>query len=968
SVRSGLRLRVAQEPTVDLVLELGEVTQEVTVQGEASMLEKRSHAMGKVIDNQKIEELPLISRDYKDLGLLVAGSLPLGRFGGLEAGTIQEGHGFFVNGLRSSFNNFLLDGGSNNNSNEGGGLITPAPETIQEFKMLTNSYSAEFNGASTIVNVVTKSGTNQFHGSLYEYFRNDVLDARGFFETEKAPLRRNQFGGTFGGPIVRDRTFFFGAYEGLRVRDGVTRRLTVPPPEWREGDFSGQNRVIRDPVSGDPFPGKIIPADRINPISHTLLDRFYPLPNDPSGFFVLQQSVSTDGDKAMIRLDQVISDSNTLYGRYIYQDSDRLDPDPFGNTFSLNATRHQTAMLSDTHVFSPSMVNQARLSYLRRHTLNSNPPIPGDSRELGFEFDVFVPGFEGVPVVNINGVTNLSQTNGQIKTDNTWQLYDVLAWDAGRHSVKVGGEYNWFQVRAVVRFRLSGIYTFNGQLSGLGFSDFLLGAPRRFDQSKFISDRSFWGKGAGFFIQDDWRMHPRFTLNLGMRYDVVLPPVDKNFGMLVSFWEGEQSSVFPDAPTGLLYSGDPQLPKGMIQTDTNNIAPRIGFAWQAADRWTLRSGYGLFFDTKVFANYQTQLGIAPPFEIRRTIEFPNSFADPVAGVDDPFDLPPGQRFPTLLPAVRTLDRHNETPYAQQWNLNLQYEPFKDYLFEIGYVGTKGTHLMRFNQINDAVPSPEGTRGNIQQRRPYARFRNILNFQGSSSSSYHGLQVSANKRFSDGFTFLSSYTFSKAIDDAIGANIAGDPQFPQNSRDLRAERALSSSHIPQRWVNSFIWRLPFLADQSGLVGQVFGGWQLNGIVAFQSGYFSTVQEAQDIALVGRGGQRPNLVSDPNDAPRTPEQWFNSDAFERLDPVEDVGKFGNAGRNVVQNPGDIHTDISLFKHFRVTEDSRLQFRAEFFNIFNHRNLNNPVLNLDSPNFGKITGAGAGRRVQLALKLLF
>lgn len=971
SVRRGVNLSVNQNASIDLVLEVGRVTDSVTVTADAGMLETRTNALGKVIDNRKIEDLPLLSRDYKTLGLLVAGALPALKFGGSErAGTIRgDDQGYFVNGLRSTFNSFLLDGASNNNSNTGGSVITPTPETIKEFKIHTNAFSAEFNGASTIVSVVTKSGTNEFHGSLFEYLRNDKLDARGFFDQTKPPLRRNQFGGAVGGPIRREQTFFFASFDALRVRDGVTRRLNVPSAAWRQGDFSDQTRVIRDP-NGGTFAGNRIPSDRINPLARALLDRFYPLPNDAQGLYSRQQSIATDAQNWSARVDQSITANNRLFGRYTRSGRDRTDPDPVLDASLIGRNTYQSALLSDTWILNPRMVNEARLAYLRKNEEDIATERL-DHKALGFRYDIFEETAMVGPRITISGLTAITPPlGGGVQTDNTWQFYDNFNWERGRHSLKIGGEYNWFQVRNIVTARLNGLFTFNGQVTGLAFADFLLGLPRTFDQSKLVSDRPFIGKGWGVFVQDEWRATPRFTLNIGLRYDVVYPPKDPNFGQLVTFWQGQQSQRFPDAPRGLLYSGDPQVPTAILNTDKNNFGPRTGFAWQVTDRWTVRSGYGVFFDTKVFANYQTQLAVAPPFDIRRTIDLPRSFADPVQGVADPFNLPPGSRFSVPLPLVRVLDRQNAIPYAQHWNFVIQRQLRQDYLLEAAYVGTKGTRLVRFNELNDAVFGPGATIQNAQSRRPFPEFRQIFNFQGTSNSIYHGLQLTLNKRFSRGFSVLSSYTWSKTIDDAIGANISGDPQFPQDSRNLRAERAVSSAHIPHRWVSSFVWQLPLLAKR-GLVERVFGGWQFNGIVAVQSGDYKSVIEAVDIALVGRPNQinqRPNVIRDPNNGPKTTDEWFDKSAFVRLDPRTDAGRFGNAGRNIVQNPGRFDTDVSLFKHFRLREDIRLQFRAEFFNVLNHTQWNDPVTEIDSQNFGKITSAAAPRRVQLALKLIF
>ena len=1028
-LQEGISLDVNDRAAVAIHLVVGTETQEVRVRADAALVETTNTSLGKTVEEREILTLPLDGRHFTQLGLLQPGVVPL--TAGLKAAgsTLRDGQAYAVNGLPPESNNFLVDGANNFNGVDAGLVLEPPVDAIAEFRILTSTANAEFgHSAGSTTNIITRSGTNSYHGALWEFVRNDAFDASDPITQSVQTLKQNQFGGTFGGPIRKDKTFFFGFYEGFRNRQGETVSATVPSALERTGDFgqlctsrgssfngggictapgsggapdfAGQLLfLLPDPSNPTPVPFNQLPFP-VNDISANLLP-FFPLPNRGLNGFVTSANLSQNTDQFGLRVDHYLTERDVLNFRYIYTQSDRTDPlasnganvpgFPVGKN-----TRAQNFVATETHTFSPSLVALARFSFLRYKILNTehiNNTSPGS---LGFEYDPSLEAAIGSPFVQISGYASVGDpiTGPRNTYENAFDYSGSVTWIHGRHEMKFGGGYQRDQINALQGIATNGFFVFAPFPLTDAFASFLSGNPVFFLQGRGADlSRGLRGNTLNAYAQDTYKISSRLTLNAGLRYDLPMPLTEiRNRQNL--FEPGVQSQVMPDAPAGLVYPGDPGVPAGLIQTEKKAFAPRIGLAWDPTGKavWKVSAAYGIFYEpyyTGQGGPLQTPIS-TPPYLLTEQINGPN-FADPYNGnppVNGDFAFPM-----TLL----TLDKDLTLPYAQDWNLNVSRSFGNDWLLEAGYVGTKGTHLPRFIEGNPAVfvPNETNSNGNPDQRRLYSgctlgqatpcTFSSVGLIAGLANSNYNGLQTSLKKRFSYGLSFLASYTYSKTIDDVSSFNItgsasqsvAGENDLAQNPFDLPAERGRSMFDARHRFVLSYQYSLPFWKHPQNWYQKVLGDWQISGITTFQTGTPFTVYDSTDVSfqggapeISGFSSSRPNLIGDPNSGPRTTSEWFNKAAFERLFPVNNgpTQFFGNEGRNVVEGPGLNVWDFSTLKNFRVTESKTLQFRAEFFNVFNHANFGLPNNDISSPNFGVIQSAANPRLIQLALKFLF
>jgi hypothetical protein len=763
--------------------------------------------------------------------------------------------------------------------------------------------------------------------------------------------------------------------------------------------------------ANQPLPFNKLPFPN-NPISQNLL-AYYPLPNAGENTFVSTLSKATDNDQFGVRLDHYLTPRDVLNFRYIFSQGNILDP---LSTSGANVPgfpvgeehRAQNLVATETHTFSPAVVGLARLSFLRNRFLfeeHTNHTTPGS---LGFQYQPSLDAALGPPFIQVAGFASIGDpiTGPRNTYDSDLDLSGSLTWIRGRHQMKFGGGYNYDRLNVLQGIASNGFFVFIPVPFSNAFASFLFGQPFIFLQGGGDFSRNLRGNAVNFYAQDTYKISSRLTLNYGLRYEIPFPYTEqKNRQNL--FIPGRQSVVFPSAPAGLLYPGDPGVPRGLIQTDKKAFAPRIGLAWDptGSGHWLLTSAYGVFYDpyyTGQGGPLQTPIS-APPYLQTPQVGFPN-FADPFNG-SSPFSTPFAPPM-TLL----TLDPKLRLPYAQDWNLNLQRSFANNWLFEIGYIGTKGTRLPRFIEANPAVfvpgvdssGNPLTTQNNAIQRRLYSgctlaqppsacTFSSIGEISGIAGSTYHALQTSLQKRFSQNFSMLASYTLSKTLDDVSSFNItgsasqstAGENDLAQNPFDLGAERGRSLLDARHRFVISYEWDLPFFNHAQGWYARVLGGWQVNGITTFQTGTPFTVYDSAGVSAQGGAPEisgfpsdRPNLVGDPSSGTcasngahtGTAQCWFNPGAFQRLDATAQIGQFGNAGRNIVTGPGVQQWDFSALKNFRFTETKNLQFRAELFNIFNHANFGVPVNDMNSPDVGQIQTSQPGRLVQFALKFLF
>ncbi len=1024
--QQGISLNVNQAATVNVKLRIGAGSEQIQVQADAQIIQSTETSLGKTVLQREILDLPLNGRDFSQLGVLQPGVVPLTP--GLQeaAGTLRAGQGYAVNGQRPESNNFLIDGANNFNAVDAGFVTKPPIDAIAEFKILSHNADAEFGHSSgSTTNIVTRSGSNTFHGSAWEFIRNDKMDARNYFAQQAEPLKQNQFGGTFGGPIRHDKTFFFAYYEGFRNRQGETRSATVPSLAERQGNFGqlctsqddqfDNNGMCVDPnQAGQPFAPQYqlfnafanapIPYNQlpgIDPIAQNILP-FFPLANRGTNTFTTTQTLHQDDNQFGGRIDHYLSSTDSLNFRYMFTNTARFCPlstsganlpgFPVGESH-----RAQNFAAQETHTFSPTLVSVVRFSFLRYKFLFDEHLNHLPASTWGFQYSPSLAVAAGPPFIQIGGYSQIGDpiTGPRNTHQNSFDYSGSLSWIRGRHELKFGGGYERDQINALQGIATNGFFVFSPQFPIVhdAFAAFLSGLPVVFLQGGGDLSRNLRGNAMNLYAQDTFKATSHVTLNYGLRYELPFPYTELRNRQ--NLWiPGRQSVVMPSAPAGLLYPGDPGVPSGLIPTDKKGFAPRVGIAWDPTGngRWLVNSGYGIFFEP-----YYTGQGgpiqdaiSAPPYLKTPQVVLPN-WADPFNG-SNPFASPGFSTPMTLL----VLNPKLRLPYAQHWNLTIQHSFASDWLAEIGYVGTQGTHLPRFIEGNPTIYYPgQSNDNNVDQRRLYSgctlaqpggcNFSSVGEIAGISSSSYNALEGSLRKRFSHGLSFLASYTYSKAIDDVSSFNItgsaaqpvAGENDLAQNPFDLSAERGRSMFDARHRLVFSYQWTLPFLQHSQSLYGRVLGGWQVNGIATLMSGTPFTVFDSADPSvqgsapeITGFSANRPSLIGNPNAGPQTVQEWFNTSAFQQVifDPNSPVQQFGNAGRNIVQGPGYANWDFSALKEIRFTESKALQFRAEFFNILNHPNFRLPDSDISSPTFGQILEAQPARLTQFALKFLF
>jgi hypothetical protein len=1035
-VQEGISLDVNETATIAVNLKVGSATEQVEVNANATLIQNTASSLGQTVMQREILDLPLDGRNFSQLGVLQPGVVPLTP-GLLEAGgPARENEGYAVDGQRPESNNFLIDGADNVSSVDGGFVLKPPIDAIEEFRIMTHNANAEFgrNTGST-TNIITRSGTNSFHGALWEFLRNDAMDSSDYFTRSIQPLKQNQFGATFGGPIIKDKTFFFGYYEGFRNRQGESVPATVPSQQERQGNFAEDCTNISvngqadkfdqngncvnaqgqlDPNGQLTFFGQNVPFNQmtlftpIDPIAANVLP-FFPLPNSGENGYIGTQTLVENNDQFGVRIDHYLSVADTLNFRYMYSAGPTTDPlSPVGANvpgFPVGEyDRAQNFVSQETHVFSPRTIGVARFSFLRNTFLldeHLNHESPSD---LGFQYSPTLPLAAGPPFIQVGGYASVGDpiTGPRYTYQNTFDVSGSLSWIRGRHELKFGGGYRRDQINALQGIASNGFFVFSTFPYSDGFASFLSGNPVVFLQGGGDFSREIRDRALDAYAQDTYRVTSRLTLNYGLRYELPFPATE-NHNEVNLFVPGSQSRIIPSAPPGLLYPGDSGVPAGLIPTQTTAFAPRFGLAWDPSGsaKTVVSAAYGIFYEP-----YYTGEGgplqdpvSAPPFLKTQQISFPiNSFANPFY-TPNPFS----QAFPEPM-TLLVVSRNLHLPYAQDWNLNVQRSFGENWLLQVGYIGTTGVRLPRFIEGDPAIFVPGLSNGqpisnenNVNQRRLYSgctltsnpnvpcTYGSIGEIASIANSGYNALEASLRKRFSHGLSFLASYTYSKSIDDVSSFNITGSASQPvagendlaQNPFDLAAERGRSMFDARHRLVLSYQWNLPLWNHPTNWYQHAFGSWQLNGIATLMSGTPFTVFDSNDVSLQGQAPEitgfsanRPNLVGNPNNGPRTPQEWFNVNAFQQLqpDPLGRFQVFGDEGRNVVAGPDYLNWDFSAFKNIRVAEAKEFQVRGELFNFLNHTNFRLPISDISSPNFGQIQQDVGPRVIQVALKFLF
>jgi outer membrane receptor protein involved in Fe transport len=983
--RSGVVLRVQDRLRIDFKLEVGGVEEAVVVSGEAPLVQADTSSMGEVIESRQIESLPLNGRNYLDLATLTVGVTRTdagtnGNVGGLGSTGLPSS--FVANGTRGTLNNFMLDGIDNNSNDNAGAILRTSIDAIEEFKVQTSTYSSEFGrSAGAVINASIKSGSNDWTGTAIYMLRDESLDARGFFDDPtqpKAPFSFHQFGATLGGPIKKDKTFFFADYQGTRTSTATTAIYTVPTAAQRAGDFSEEgNPVIFDPQTGQPFPGNVIPADRTSPLGQSFITQ-YPLPNQPGlkNNYLVAPAIDDHIDQADLRLDHSFSEKDRVFARGSWSDRDLLTPPPFpgianGGDYGTGHIFETTwgGVLGHTHIVSSQTVNELRLGFNRAKIQVGIPP--GGTSFPPAELQV--PGVPNDP--RINGLTYFAPNAYSALGDSPYiptyitsmelHLADALTLVRGRHALKVGFQFrrsyfDLFQIpypRGSVQF--SGEFTqdlANPEGTGDGLADALLGLVSQADISN-ITDVKNRTNVFGVFVQDDYKVNDRLTLNLGLRYDYTGPTVSAD----------DRQSNFDYGTGQILVANQNGNSRGLIDVDKLNFAPRVGFAWTAtADGKTVvRGGYGIFYSPQeIRTAFQLAYNLPFFYGISQTSDYG---VTPAILLDEGF--PPLDPAAAAFPQVTSVDRRFRSPYFHQWNVGFQRElPFR-MMVEVAYVGSRGRRLQVMRDRNQPTPGP----GDVQERRPYPQYGTFSSIENAGESRFNSLQVKLSKRLSQGLWFLSAFTLAKATNDQ--PEICCAEVWPANTYDIAAEVGRADFDQRTRWVTSFGWELPFgkgrrYLDREGALDAIFGGWELGGILTLASGFPFSPHMGVDPSNTGTFGQlRPDQIRDgnlPSDQ-RTPEHWFDVDAY-RI-PAEFT--FGNAKRNSLEGPGFKTLDLYLRKDFRISGKHHLQVRVDLFNAFNHPNFGLPDPNVDAGegSAGVITSTSIPmRQIQLGLRYSF
>jgi hypothetical protein len=1004
------------------------VSDTVEVAAAAPILETDTSYLGEVVDSQRIVDLPLNGRFFTRLAVLTAGTAPT-----VHGARDENSGGFSANGVRPFQNNFLLDGVDNNSLSEDlvsqqSFVIGPPPDAIAEFKVQTNSMSAEFGrSGGAVLNVTIKSGTNQLHGTAYEFLRNSALDAKNFFDDPAAPIppyKQNQFGFSLGGPVWlgklyngKNRTFFFVDYQGTRIRIGNTLLASVPPPAWSTGDFSGYNTIF-DPnttvtdASGNstrtPFANNKIPQSRWDPTAAKLLSMF-PGPNvagsvssfGVSNNFLSSPSEPNDTDQMDVRIDHKISDSDSIFGRFSYSNNTDNPPGPIpppldAASFSSGnfINRPRNAVITETHIFSPRIVNELRLGYSRNRSerlqFNADKNL---SAQLGIPGIPFSTNNGGLPQFSVNGLNSFGSSEYQptVETQEVYQIIDSVSIIAGRHTLKIGAE-----IKPRVNFSIlqppvpRGAFGFTGQFTndpqnpsntGLGTADFLLGIVQNAQISSFINDM-FQQPGQFYYIQDDFKVNKKLTLNLGLRYDFVVHAREKynaeaNFNIATNTLDiasGRQDPLPPNFYTQIAVNRN--APRSLVPNQKLDFGPRIGFAYNIFKNTVLRGGYGVFYSSYEAGPLSIpNPGNNPPFFEQANYNSisavqPNPIVGTLSG-GFPLDALTNPSLPSLF----SIDPHFTNPNVQHWQLSVQQELPFNMVWEIAYAGSKGTHLYEFRNANQvaATADPNANYADLRAR-PY--LGDLPYWCACNSSTYHSLQTKVEKRFSHDLSFLTAFTYGRSIDEVSTASLGfHGGGYARNWNHPEWEKGPSDFNQKFRFVNSLSYTLPFgkgkrfLNTMNNAGNILLGGWELQGIQSFTSGVPFTINASNGESNTnGDAEERPNRVPGAPLYPshQDPSLWFNPAAFT----ATAFGTLGNSGRNIIYSAPQLNIDTSLFKDFIFTERAKLQFRSEFFNMINHPNFRANSLNssFDAAGAGAYSGANPARQIQFALKMIF
>jgi len=981
-VQDGIVLQVNTNPTVDVTLGIGTVGEQITVVANTAMVETRSTGVGQVIDNERVTEIPLNGRQATEL-IFLSGLATSAPAGDLNTNKNYPTVTISVAGGQANGMTYIMDGGTHNDPFNNLNLPTPFPDAIQEFKVETSSLPARYgHHAASAVNVVTKSGTNGFKGNVFEFVRNYRFNARNFFAPQRDSLKRNQFGGTLGGPLVRDKVFFFAGYQGrVEKSNPATTVSFVPTQAMLNGDFSAiaspscSGRQINLTAAAGFTNNQIDPA-RFSPIALRFLQRV-PVTTDPCGRLQYGIPNNSTEHQTLAKLDYSASSSQSFFGRYLYAVYDNPATYDGKNVLTLSRTgqnnQAHSVVLGHNWILSTSIINALHVTYNK--TLNDRPlPEFFSPADLGAAVYSPRPGFMGLNVTN--GFTvGAGGTNPGFFNSDSFQIANDTDIVRGRHQFSFGANWIRTKIETLNNRPTNGQFTFNGQTSGLGLADFMIGRPSGFVQGNPVYDFDE-NDYIGAYVQDEWKARANLTLNVGLRWEPYLPikntlGYSSNFDK-TRFDQGIRSRTYPQAPPGLYFPGDSHFPgNAVMNSKLGQFAPRVGVVWTPAERTAFRAGWGIFYDTPhLFFN--TRFANNPPWGAQITL--PN----PAGGFADPYlTYPGGNPFPALATGWQTqafpafgvyvnapLD--TQPTSLQQWNIGAQRQ-VGDWLLSASYLGNRSHHLWRATELNPAVYSPGATTGTTNQRRVLVLQNPVMGqFYGTigqlddtGRGSYHGMLVSVQRRLKGNLSVLSNYTLSRCMADPATTEITGPTIVDPSNPDL--DYAYCDSDRRHVVNVSIVARTPQFSN--GTVQALLGDWQIAPLVRWQSGNWTSVTTGVDNALTGLGGQRAVQILDDPYAARTPDNFLNRSAFA----APAAGTYSTLKPNTIANPSQLLNDLAVTRTFRIAANP-LQFRWEVFNVMNHASFNAPVASLNSSNFGRILTAGQPRIMQFALKYDF
>jgi len=984
-VQDGLALQVDQSATLNVTLRVGSQAEAITVTADAALVDVRSQTLTTTFTPQIVKELPLNGRNVLQL-LTLAPDVNMVPSGGIysQAASRPEAvsQRVSVAGGHANSAAFYLDGASNEDPYTQIANVFPNPDAIQEFSFQTNSYNAKFGGrGGGVVNAVTRGGTNAFHGSAFWFVRNATLNARNFFARSDDGLKRNQYGFTFGGPAIRNKTFFFASWQGSNIRALPQSSSSVSPTAaQRAGDFSAIRTQLKDPDTGAIFPGNYIPTSRFDPIAMKIVN-LMPVGDPVTGLAYFSRRVKQDGQQFVTRGDHNVSEKFRLYGRYLYDTLDEPNPTILTNILTASVSRtwkSHSGALNGTYLLTPALAANFAVGASRVNMMRVGPDLPGWTG-FGSKVTNMVYGGSGSALnLNVAGYFSLSYSGIYRVPRNQFNWNTNWTWIRRSHTMEFGAE--WIREHNILDqdYLSGGNFVFAGQRSGNNLVDFFLGRPSQFTQNAPLYNSLRRNVPAAYF-NDVWKIGRRLNLNLGVRWTGWEPWNDQRKQVKVfdgaAYRAGVRSQRFPNLPPGVFVPGDPGVPERGIDAHYRLFDPRVGLAWDifGDGKTSLRAGYGLYHDQPTANAYNGQL-TSPPFNLSVDINFPASLADPFQGYVNPFPSvlppPPTTRFPSPMPLLAWAPSSFTYPSTQQWNLTLEHQLPAAILVRAGYAGSQSYHLTAGVEGNEAVYIPgASTLANTNQRRPMKEFTTAPLGQSPGTAYFHSLLLQAEKRMTHGVSFIAGFRWAKSIDESSESVFWTGNYTTSNPF---ADRGVSDYDIHRQFILSAVWQMP-APKVLGSVGRyALGGWNVSGILILRDGFPFTVLSGIDNGLNGLSGDRADQVGEhrlPSARPRGEKilAWFNPRAFT----VNALGTNGNTGRNALRGPGYANLDLSLTKSFPLPwlrESHKMDFRAEFFNLPNHPNFGNPAAAVNSPIFGRITSAYDPRILQFAVKYSF